>query len=269
MLCRVVMLADDPTTSVTLEQIFSGPPKGEERAFLDDKANGRATGLWKELVEEYFNVPNWRPTNIFTDNRVSHLDPSKAPQQPWGPDQLRLQFSKMRTQFTLLNANFHKSGQMEEGADHAEGDDEFFEKYAGRDCVYLFMRMLFRTGMPSFISRDMVKSNQMDQGLGTQTTTPDSGGKRKQNASVTNEGLVKAMQIVSDDQSDFYKAQARLAIERAEIANKKHRIDTLQMQLKTIKENESLIGDEDAEMKRILTARRNQIILEIIDSKVI
>jgi len=84
---RAWHLADDPRGLYILEMIFGGPAKEARRAVLDDKAT-RAGG-WIELADELFYNPEWKPENTATDSRVQSINPSKAPVEPWPPEDLR------------------------------------------------------------------------------------------------------------------------------------------------------------------------------------
>ena len=121
---------------------------------MDDKST-RAVSHWQHLADEFFNRAGWAPENEFVDTRLADINPSNPPPEPYSAEQLRTLFSAMRTGYSLFNNRYHRSGQLEEG--DGDGDDDFFENFAGRDTVYLYAHKMFKGQPPKFCMRD---SNQ-------------------------------------------------------------------------------------------------------------
>ena len=165
---RVWHLADDPRAAGYLEVIFGGVGKAARRAQLDDKST-RTINNWKILCDEFLNSPAWCPDNPFEDcPRLVDIDPFHPPPTPFEAEELRSLFSKMRSQYSIFNNNFHRSGELVEG--EGDGDDEFFEKFAGKDVVYLYAHKLFAGRPPKFCTRDVTQPCD----IGISSPTPSS-----------------------------------------------------------------------------------------------
>mmetsp|Transcript_1450 Transcript_1450/g.2372 ORF Transcript_1450/g.2372 Transcript_1450/m.2372 type:complete len:379 (+) Transcript_1450:66-1202(+) len=179
---RAWHLADDPQSVGYLEVIFGGVSKKERRAQLDDKAT-RSEAQWAHVCSEFFNNESWKPDNPFQDTRLLEIDPSKPPEEPYQPEVLRKFFSAMRTQYSIFNDRYHRSGHLEEG--DGDGDDDFFDNFARGDTVYLYAHKLFQGQPPKFCTRDISINQQSDVGVGDAsivsniTETPAGTGKRK------------------------------------------------------------------------------------------
>lgn len=131
---RVVHLAKDPETIGILEIIFSGVTKIARRTVTDDKTTRNAS-IWNMLCGKYFNNIDWRPENDVDDSRVSSLNPTLPPSEPYAPEKLRTLFCTMRTQYSLYYDRYHRSGQIVEG--DGDGDDDFFENFVRGNCAYV------------------------------------------------------------------------------------------------------------------------------------
>ena len=138
---RAFHLADDPEAQRVLESIFGGVKKAARRSEFDDKSS-RTVCQWQHLADEFFNSELWRPQNEFYDARLVDIDPSQAPSEPFLAEQLRKLFSTMRSQYSIFNDRYHRSGQLEEG--DGDGDDDFYENFSGRDTVYLYAHKMFK-----------------------------------------------------------------------------------------------------------------------------
>ena len=75
-------LAEDPDSTLLLEEIFGGVSKEARRAQLDNKAT-RTASQWKDLADEYFNNPDWVPENTQEDERVSSINPKLPPDESY------------------------------------------------------------------------------------------------------------------------------------------------------------------------------------------
>ena len=148
---RAWHLADDPQSVGFLELIFGGVSKVARRTFSDDKSV-RTENQWKILCDSFFNCPSWNPENQFDDSRVADIDPSKPPLEDYQPEMLRKLFSRMRSQYSIFNDRYHRSGHLLEG--DGDGDDDFFHNYARGDTVYLYAHLLFKGQPPRFCTRD-------------------------------------------------------------------------------------------------------------------
>ena len=148
---------------------------------MDDKST-RAAAQWQHLCTEFFNNESWVPENPFDDTRLRDINPSKPPNEPYQPEQLRKLFSKMRSCYSLFNDNYHASGQLEEG--DGDGDDDFFDNFARGDTAFLYAHKLFKGCAPKFCTRDV--NQKSDVGVGDNgtmvsylTNGSQSGSKRK------------------------------------------------------------------------------------------
>ena len=161
---RAWHLADDPRSVSYLEIIFGGINKKARRAHLDDKTQ-RNKNYWQELADDFFNNPEWQPQNPFSDTRVVDIKPQNPPTDPYSAETLRALFSKMRTQYSVFNDRYHRSGQLEAG--NGDGDDEFFDKFCGRDVAYFYAHLLFQGLPPKFCTRDICSNQKSDVGINT------------------------------------------------------------------------------------------------------
>ena len=110
---RAFHLAEDPEPQRVLEGIFGGVKKSARRAEFDDKAT-RTVSQWQHLADSYFNSDSWRPQNEFHDARLVDIDPSRPPSEPFLAEQLRKLFSTMRSQYSIYNDRYHRSGHLED-----------------------------------------------------------------------------------------------------------------------------------------------------------
>jgi hypothetical protein len=106
--------------------------------------------MWKHLVDEYFNAPNWKPENLFSDRDerirgililleyfflqkyfinaqfcVKDIDPRAAPPQPWSASQLRDNFRFYKGLITHCDDFYRRSGNLEGGCNVDEADRYF------------------------------------------------------------------------------------------------------------------------------------------------
>ena len=181
---RIVHLADDPQSVMILEVIFGGVAKAGQRAVVDDKSSRNAR-QWETLAEKFFNNSDWIPENTQTDTRISDLDPSTAPAEPWKPEAIRAAFSAMRSVYTKKDADFHKSGQLAMGAEGIDGDDDFFDNFSGSDVIYFYMYKLFKGQPPRYCTRangqpsDTGVDSCSKRSVDSSGSSTDSSGKRQ------------------------------------------------------------------------------------------
>ena len=146
------------------------------RSAIDDPQL-RNPQLWETLATDYFNNAAYRPENDVNDERVAHLDPSKAPTTPWTGSALRQAFSTLRSKMTVLSNNFHRSGKITEGADHADGDDDFYDMAAAMEdktfCwtkdVYLFAYLVSGRQDQRWLTRQLDVATSFDIGTSHET----------------------------------------------------------------------------------------------------
>ena len=196
---RAWHLADDPLSVGYLDLIFGGVKKSARRAEVDDKST-RAINQWQHLADEFYNRAGWAPENEFVDSRLSDIDPSKPPPEPYSAEQLRKLFSSMRTAYSVFNDRYHRSGQLEEG--DGDGDDDFFENFSGRDVVYLYAHKLFKAQPPRFCLRDL--NDKCDVGLSGSSTSGsvsslDSCGKKRKHVDLTREDYKEIFAPTQDE----------------------------------------------------------------------
>jgi len=144
-MARILHLSVDPEALQILTVIFSGAPAdaNDERAVLDDKS-ARSAALWLRLSTEFVNNPAWKPQNTFgaVEPLIATIDPSKVPVRNLRGDELRAQFSKCRSSYTIAYLNFKKSGMNVEDANHLAGDDEFKNDFSRSNSVTVYQRHL-------------------------------------------------------------------------------------------------------------------------------
>jgi len=97
----------------------------------------------------------------------------------------------MRSLYSTFTDRYHRSGQIMEG--DGDGADEFFEKFARGDTVYLYAHLLFDGRAPSFCTRDV--SNPCDIGISSSDNsdskdTPGSVKKRGRQDSLSKEDFL-------------------------------------------------------------------------------
>ena len=93
-----------------------------------DNPELRNEALWERIATEYFNSASYAPSNDFDYVlRIDDIDPSEPPGTAWSGKDFRSIFSALRTKMSVLVNNFKRSGQICEGEDHADGDDEIQE----------------------------------------------------------------------------------------------------------------------------------------------
>lgn len=172
---RVATLAVNAKPKEILIKIYGGL---KSRSSLDDKSQ-RFPALWQDLAD-IFNSSEYVPiVHGVTDTRCNTVDCSQPPATPWAPEKLRSIWNAIRTKYTVTHDNYHRSGLMTEGEDHAEGDDEFFSKFSSEDEVMLFIHLLWGREPPSFCSRLLSAHQQCEEGMGdtpSHTQPPSTGG---------------------------------------------------------------------------------------------
>jgi hypothetical protein len=175
---RCMHMAEDPASEGFLEVIFGGVTKKARREQLDEKST-RTVGIWKTLSDDFFDNANWKPENTQTDSRVQSIQPGAVPAVLFGPEKLRTLFSELRTQYTIFSTRFHASGQVAEGEDHGEGDDDFFVNYVRGDIVFFYMHLLFKGKAPRYCLRDLEASQKSDVGCSDNVSVLTSSGKKR------------------------------------------------------------------------------------------
>ena len=84
--------------------------------------------MWDRLAKDYFNSFSFAPENEFTYvEKIRDISPQDPPAVEWSGKDVRSIFSALRTKMSILVNNFKRSGQIAEGADHGDGDDEIQE----------------------------------------------------------------------------------------------------------------------------------------------
>lgn len=128
LISRVGHLNTEPgPINLNKSRIFGGTSHKNKRLALDNKSE-RTISLWKELADTFFNNADWKPENEQTDTRIVSIDPSEAPRTPWTGEELRSTFSTLRSDMSIKTRAFQSSGQLQEGADHGDGDDEWYKR---------------------------------------------------------------------------------------------------------------------------------------------
>ena len=216
----------DPEALQILTVIFSGAPAdaNDERAVLDDKS-ARSAALWLRLSTEFVNNPAWKPQNTFgaVEPLIATIDPSKVPVRNLRGDELRAQFSKCRSSYTIAYLNFKKSGMNVEDANHLAGDDEFKNDFSRSNSVTVYQRHLYsRSDIPKFVKKDLPANCEIEEGFRNSVTanpytTPTVGGKRQQSVS-TNE-LLATLIAGNEKQAAQQAAQHEKAIKLILIIN--------------------------------------------------
>jgi hypothetical protein len=232
--------------------IFSGAPAdaNDERAVLDDKS-ARSAALWLRLANEFVNNPAWKPQNTFgaIEPLIAAIDPSKVPVRNIRGDELRAQFSKYRSNYTVAYFNFKKSGKNVEDANHLAGDDEFKTDYCRNDSVTVYQRHLYsRDDVPKFVKKDLPANCEIEEGFlrssTTVVTTPAAGGKRQLNPqSATTNELLAAMLASNEKITATSAKQVSLQEEMNRdkmLTNKKMRINSDMEMLKNIANAENI-----------------------------
>ncbi len=172
-LARCLHTMKEPHTLERWVMIYGVVPENpnQERAALDDKRL-RHEALYKYIVD-CINKPNdpaiFDPQNNFTHNaRLAAISPNLVPRRPLTVQRLKDCMNKVRGTYTTFVSNFHKSGDLEEDADHSVGDDLFYEKFCSdSNPIYLYMYLLFDRDVPALLSREAPVSNQLEEGVGS------------------------------------------------------------------------------------------------------
>jgi hypothetical protein len=174
--------------------------------------------MWEELAKNFFNSPTFAPHNPYThDERLADIDPSKAPSTPWSGSQLRKQVASIRGELTKVSANFKKSGQIAEGADHGEGDDEIYYTHAAAldkefkwsRNVFLYIYLVYGRSPQQWYMRDLPRNLQLDVGIKESTAVPSSSQvsrQRKKESQVDYPSLKEAL-APSDVEVKLLEAQ--------------------------------------------------------------
>lgn len=204
LLARVSCLINDPDSRNILDTIFAGVSKDERRKCLDDKTT-RNPALWDDLAC-IFNHENFAPENEIDDERLANIDPSKPPLTKWSGTELRTTFSKLRSVMTIKTRNFKASGQHEEGADHADGDDQFFGTLDNSDehhakcnkewdwngSIFLFIYIQYGRSPPHFVTREQVEEMSLDQGISGDILTGGGSSKKRSYHDTNQDKLIAA-----------------------------------------------------------------------------
>lgn len=220
---RIVHTFKEAETHSLWADLFRVVPneKATERLNLDCK-DQRFLQLLMRLLN-FVNSPNetgvFYPQNMFTDNeRLALIRPDMIPQVPVTLDKFnKLTVNKIRGKFTIFVNNFKRSGDLEEDADHATGDEQFFIKFCSTDPnpIYLYMYLLFDRSIPTLLSREAAPGNQLEIGV------PGSGKKRSLPSGSNDDGTRKIIHIMSDEELAIFKQTELSKIARDE-AFKRH-----------------------------------------------
>jgi hypothetical protein len=276
---RLVHLDIEEDTLDMLRLIFAGEAgqDGNQRHRLDDSSL-RTKELWNRLAGEFFNSKDWGSTNenmefvpIYNrcpdDARLSFLEPGEIPETPLSGSDLRTMYNSFKSDYTRLYHNYHRSGQLVEGEDHAEGDDEFFTKYADNRPELLYAHILYGRSPPSHILRTLPEDVNCDVGVNTPAgplRTRNSQKKRQIDkgdfdvTEITN-SVVKALRVPTSSSA----ADRRGEIEIAETNQKMliDRISHFQNMIDRCKDTEpdrlqKLIAARDAAEEELFTFRK-------------
>jgi hypothetical protein len=169
-LARVLMLAVDPEPFSYLNDIFSAPDKEAKRANIDSPLlsfNER----WINLANCFMNANDYQPANDWAkyELRIVDVDPRLPPTTPWNGEKLRDEFLKFKSRFAKVDDIFHRSGNMEAGADIEEADRFYghVQRVLEKDTVAThtllqFSFWAFDKHPPKFMSRAKLLSDQFD-----------------------------------------------------------------------------------------------------------
>jgi len=136
------------------------------------------------------------------------IDPSRPPEVPISGTNLRKQFSWLRTKMTKLFEDFKRSGQIMEGEDHADGDDEFLSAaledttFRWERNVLLYVYVIYDRAPPSWCMRAAPEETQLDIGCDDDTQSTSARTSRKRTASAS-ENTMTILPGPGEDQ--YYK----------------------------------------------------------------
>lgn len=231
-----VDLSDDLTVRMThlvleegskayLDLIFGAVNKNLRRAELDDKSL-RTIEHWRYLCAEFYNNVAWKPLNGCDDQRCYQLDPSHAPETPLTGEQLRAMFTDVRGKYTRMYANWKQSGNIEQGADNGEGDDDFYENFCGKDSVYLYIHLAYAGAPPSYCMRNLDDDLQCEEGIGgvqgnraVNAASDDSSGKKKRRYdALSKDDLLEVLQKSIQQDINFSSSDTPADIKRKQAA---------------------------------------------------
>jgi hypothetical protein len=116
---------------------------------------------------------------------VQHIDPFLPPEGPWSPEKLRATFSALRTQYSIFNDRYHRSGHLEAG--DGDGDDDFFINFVRGDSTMFYIHLIFKGEPPRFCLRDLEVSNQNDIGVTDNASSISSNSKTPKKRFLRNE----------------------------------------------------------------------------------
>jgi hypothetical protein len=170
---RIIMLTKEEESFDLIQEIYSIPPKEEERQILDDKAS-RVNKLWDTLAEDFLLDDKFNPENSWadTDSRIKDIDPRIMPEHQkhkWNGTKLRLFFTSYKSYFSKVEKGFKRTGGYQGGAGVYNGDEffklveeELFELSHAEQHIVLFAFYAWDGYCPQVMKRSKPLENQYD-----------------------------------------------------------------------------------------------------------
>jgi len=231
------------------------------RSAIDDPQL-RNPQLWDNLASDYFNNAAYCPENDVNDERVAYLDPSKPPRTPWTGTALRQAFSTLRSKMTVLSNNFHRSGKITEGADQAEGDDDFYDMAAAIEdkhfCwtkdVYLFAYLVSGRQDQRWLTRQLDGTISFDIGTSHETLPLQQTTKKKARTGADVSGW---KEVLAPSSTEVELLQLRI------------RRETAQSRLDVVNEDTAKVNNDSARINNdSAKERRHQLKMKNLDDAI-
>ena len=209
---RVIMLAVEPESYSSLNNIFASPEKDARRAQIDDKSLS-FNEKWNSLANCFMNAEDFAPENEWAemDSRIIDVDPHLPPSKPWSGEELCKHFRSLKTKFALVDEVFCRSGNLEAGADVDEADrfDGHIRRLLPNESedlkvLLLFAFWAFDKKPPKFISRAKPLVEQFDSSAvasGNNNST-DEKQRKKIRVGHDTEALAKAVSSLASSQEE-------------------------------------------------------------------
>lgn len=238
----VHLVADDMAVEI-LNEVFPPAAVGKKKA--EDGKQVMVPNLWNSLAKSFFNSKEWRPVNVSSDPKLSHLNPSSAPSMPYTGSQLRTLFHTLRTQYSL--AQHHH----EELVQCCGGEMEFSHK---DDVVLRYMHVLYSSLPPLPCMRDLrlhLSALPSSPGLKTRPETISSVVDLSHSSA---EGEVRSVERASYRRDlameEYYKAST----EFIRVQVRQREVEFLQSQLKTASLSDSTRRAMENKLQALLDA---------------
>jgi hypothetical protein len=190
---RIIMLAVEPESFMSLQDIFAAPDKAARRAQIDNK-NLSFNEKWNAIANNFFNAKDFEPTNEWSDKdtRIIDIDPRLPPITPWSGEELRKYFRTLKTKFALIDDVFCRSGNLEAGVDIEEADrfDGHIKRILNNESnnmhmILLFAFWAFDKKPPKFVSRAKPEHSQFDSSEPTNRQLQYNNKERKHERPIT------------------------------------------------------------------------------------